>query len=300
MKKNIEGLILKGIGGFYYVDTELGLMEAKGRGNLKNKGEKLKVGDIVDLEVTDFGEKKAVVNYIHQRKNEFIRPPVSNIDMLILTISLKKPKPDLRLLDRLLIMAEIKGVEPVICINKWDLKKDKREDIDEIIEIYEKIYKVIKVSTVKEEGIKELLQLIKGKRIALAGPSGVGKSSIVNLLHPNANMQTGEISTKTGRGKHTTRHVEIFKAKGGALVYDTPGFTAFDIKDIDEALIKECYPEINRVAAHCYYRDCSHLKEPDCQVIKAVEKGEISLRRYESYKQSLEEIRKENKKQIGK
>lgn len=294
--KYTQGLILKGIGGFYQVDTPWGEFEARGRGNIKGKGDKLKVGDIVDLEIVDFETKKAVITCIHPRKNDFVRPPVSNLDILVITIAVKKPKPDLRLLDRLLIMSEIKEVEPIICINKWDLVKKNSDDIDEICRIYEGLYKVIKVSTLTGEGIDSLTDLIKGKKTAFAGPSGVGKSSIVNLLHPKANMDTGEISKKTNRGKHTTRHVEIFKAKGGGLVYDTPGFTSFEIRDVEDDRLKHYYPEIEKYGKECYYRDCFHLTEPECNVLKALEEGKISHKRYESYKQNLEEIRKNKNK----
>ena len=236
----MRGIIFKGIGGFYYVQTENGLIEAKGRGIFKKDGITLAVGDDVEITILEEDETKGVIEKIYPRKNCFIRPPIANVDTFIVVFAAKSPAPNFPVIDKFLVNAEKHGIEPIICINKKDLVSD--EEIDEIKSIYESAYKVVAVSTVTGEGLDELASLIKDKKAALAGPSGVGKSSILNQLHPSANMETGEVSKKTARGKHTTRHVEIFSIEQGGMIYDTPGFTSFEMPDIELDELKEYYP----------------------------------------------------------
>ena len=288
----MKGLIIKGIGGFYYVDTGSEIIEAKGRGIFKKDGITLAVGDKVELEIIDDAEKKGVINSIYPRKNQFIRPPIANVDTFVVVFAASKPKPNLVLVDKFLVMAEMHGVEAVICINKSDLVSP--EVLAEYRAIYGNIYPVIAVSARTGEGMDELKQAVSGKTAALAGPSGVGKSTIINALIPHANMETGSISEKTKRGKHTTRHVEIFRADGGRI-FDTPGFTSFEIMEAEEDNLMHYYPDIDRYSANCYYDNCRHLKEPSCAVREALNEGKIHRLRYESYAANMEEIKNRRK-----
>ena len=289
----MEGLIVKGIGGFYYVDTGNEIIEAKGRGIFKKDGITLAVGDRVELEIIDETGRKGVINSIYPRKNQFIRPPIVNVDTFVVVFAASKPKPNLVLVDKFLVMAEMHGVEAVICINKSDLVS--RDELDEYRNVYDGIYPVIAVSARTGEGMDELKKAISGKTAAFAGPSGVGKSTITNVLVPHANMETGSISEKTKRGRHTTRHAEIFKAEGGGRIFDTPGFTSFEIMEADEDSLMHYYPDIEHFSGDCYYDNCRHLKEPQCAVREAVNEGNIHKRRYESYAANMEEIKNRRK-----
>ena len=274
----MEGLIVKGIGGFYYVDTGSEIIEAKGRGIFKKDGITLAVGDRVELEIIDEAGRKGVINSIYPRKNQFIRPPIVNVDTFVVVFAASKPKPNLVLVDKFLVMAEMHGVEAVICINKSDLVS--RDELDEYRNVYDGIYPVIAVSARTGEGMDELKKAISGKTAAFAGPSGVGKSTITNALVPHANMETGSISEKTKRGRHTTRHAEIFKAEGGGRIFDTPGFTSFEIMEADEDSLMHYYPDIEHFSGDCYYDNCRHLKEPQCAVREALKEGKIHRLRY--------------------
>lgn len=287
----MRGLIVKGIGGFYYVKTADGIYQAKGRGIFKKEGITLAVGDNVELEVLPDGD--GVINEILPRKNQFIRPPIANVDCFIVVFAAAKPKPNFSIIDKFLIMAEAGNMDAVLCINKCDLASD--EELARIRDIYEGIYPMFFVSAKTGEGIDSLDTYISGKRAAFAGPSGVGKSTITNLIVPQANMETGKISSKTSRGKHTTRHVEIFESREGGLVFDTPGFTSFDILEADEAALSDYYPEFASYKGKCRFDNCRHLKEPDCRVREAAERGEISMARYESYLTNLEQVKKRKK-----
>lgn len=290
----MNGLIIKGIGGFYYVKTSEGVFQAKGRGVFKKEGIVLCVGDYVSIEVLDDGD--AVINSIEPRKNHFIRPPIANVDAMIVVFAATKPKPNFTVIDKFLIMAEQNGIEPIICINKCDLLSE--EKVQKLAEIYEGAYKVVKTSSETCEGLERLESLIKGKKVAFAGPSGVGKSTITNALIPEANMETGKISDKTSRGKHTTRHVEIFETAEGGYVFDTPGFTSFEIMDADEDNLRDFYPEIAEFTGKCRFDNCRHVKEPGCAVIEAVEEGRINKQRYESYLQHMDEIKRRKKQWV--
>lgn len=289
----MKGLIVKGIGGFYYVQTEKGLIEAKGRGIFKKDGITLCVGDEVEIEIIDENEAKGVIEKIYERKNIFIRPPIANVDVFIVVFAATSPAPNFPIIDKFLVNAEINGIEPIICINKKDLVSS--EEIEKIKDIYKDSYKVIAVSTLTEEGLDELLPLIKDKKVALAGPSGVGKSSILNQLHPSANMEIGEVSKKTARGKHTTRHVEIFQIEQGGMLFDTPGFTSFELPDMEMSQLKEYYPEFEKLKGECKYDNCNHLKEPECAVRKAVKAGDIHILRYKAYLANMEELKNKSR-----
>ncbi len=289
----MKGLIVKGIGGFYYVDTDEGIIEAKGRGIFKKDNITLAVGDMVDLDILDEENKKGVINSIYPRKNQFIRPPIVNVDIFVVVFAAARPKPNLSLVDKFLVMAEMNNVEAVICINKSDLAEP--ETLEMLQEVYRNNYTVIITSGKSGEGLNKLKDAIAGKTAALAGSSGVGKSTILNSIIPHANMETGAISEKTKRGRHTTRHVELFKIDGGGMVFDTPGFTSFDILDADEENLMIYYPEIEKYRDMCYYDNCKHLKEPNCAVRDAVKAGKIHKLRYESYVSNMEEIKSRRK-----
>ncbi|MCL2436771.1 MAG: ribosome small subunit-dependent GTPase A [Clostridiales bacterium] len=283
----MKGLIVKGIAGFYYVKTDDAIFECKARGIFKKDGIIPKIGDVVTIEVLQDGN--AVINAIDERKNEFIRPPISNVDCFVVVIAAAKPEPNLRVVDRFLVMAEKNKAEAMICVNKTDLADE--EKIQTIQEIYENIYPVVFVSAFSGDGIDALrASMGKKEKYALAGPSGAGKSTLLNALLPSAEAETGEISKKTSRGKHTTRHAEIFEIESGAMVYDTPGFTSFDVIDVEADELQHLYPEIEKLYGQCKYRNCMHIKEAGCAVIDAVKAGTIHQSRYDSYKEMVEEV----------
>ncbi|MEE1038520.1 MAG: ribosome small subunit-dependent GTPase A [Eubacterium sp.] len=288
----MKGLIVKGIAGFYYVRNDQGeVIQCKARGNFKNEGIVPHVGDLVEYQQLEDGD--GIVEEIFPRKNQFIRPPIANVDLIVIVVAASKPKPNPFIIDRFLVMAERSNTDIVLCLNKVDDAKQK--DIDAFDQIYDNIYKVIKTSAENGEGLEELKEVLKGRKTAFAGPSGVGKSTLINALQPGFKLETGEISNKTKRGKHTTRHVEIFEMDFGAMVYDTPGFTSFELLEANEAELQLFYPELAKFKGQCRYDDCVHIKEPECKVLEALERGEIHPSRYESYKGQIEEIRNKRK-----
>ena len=288
----MKGLIIKGIGGFYYVRTETGIIQTQGRGIFKKNGVTLMVGDNVDIEILPDGD--GVINAIDKRKNAFERPPIANIDVFVIVFSVSKPKPNFDVIDKFLIMAEYNDVEAIICMNKCDLAS--REEQDAIIARYKDAYKVIAASGKTGKGLDSLQRMIEGKRAALAGPSGVGKSTITNKIIPEASMEIGAISEKTARGKHTTRHVEIFDLPLGGMIYDTPGFTSFDIDGVSPEELSDYYPEIENYKGSCRFDDCKHIKEPDCAVREAVKNGLIHRDRYESYLRNYDELKNQKRR----
>ena len=282
----MNGTIIKGIAGFYYVKSGETVYRCRARGIFKEQGIKPAVGDAVLFEV-GAEEDNTVVTEILPRKNCFVRPFVANVDCFIIVAAAKKPAPVLQVIDRFLVMAEKAHTDIVFCINKCDLNGRQ----EELREIYEPLYPVVCLGEGTEDGLLKLRELIKGKKSALAGASGVGKSTILNRLHPEAFMETGSISEKSQRGKHTTRHSELFALDDeGTMVFDTPGFTSFDILTASEEELQFLYPEIGAFAGQCRYDNCRHLAEPECAVKRALEKGEISVSRYRSYKEQMEEL----------
>lgn len=289
----MKGTIVKGIAGFYYVKHEDNVYQCKARGVFKNDGIKPMVGDFATFEEGEGAEDDGWITEIHERKNSFIRPPIANVDCFVIVMAAAHPKPNLAVMDKFLVMAEKNNTDIILCVNKTDLAKGKT--LKELKEIYGKVYPMVFVSAGTGEGLDELRTLLKGKHVALAGPSGVGKSTILNCLIPGAEAETGSISHKSKRGKHTTRHSELFDLGEGIMLFDTPGFTSFDILEADEEELQHLYPEIAPFAGQCRYDNCRHIKEPECAVRAAVESGEISKQRYDSYKIQLEEIQKKDR-----
>ncbi len=276
------GIITKGIGGFYYVLSNGEIFECKARGVFRKEKITPMVGDNVEIEVK--GGKGSIVKIL-PRKNELVRPAVANVDTLVLVVAATSPEPNLMLIDKMLVYAEKCGITAVICINKTDLTQR-----DDIKDIYENAgYRVICTSAEKDENLDELKELIKGRVTAFSGLSGVGKSSILNIL-TDANMETGSLSEKIERGKHTTRHVELISISDG-FVFDTPGFSSLELPELTLEELSECFPEIDKYSVDCKFRGCSHIKDQGCAVKEAVERGKISSERYKSFCEMGEIIR---------
>lgn len=292
----INGKIIKGIGGFYYVDTEKGLYECRARGIFrKNKITPL-VGDRVSISVVDEENKKGVVEEIEKRDTELVRPPIANVDKALIVFAIKNPSPNLSLLDRFIVLAEKENLEIVIVFTKVDLDAD-GELLEELKSIYEVSgYKVIPVSNKLKLNIDKIKEELKENTVVFAGPSGVGKSSLLNEVDKNFELKTGEVSDKIKRGKHTTRHAELLKLECGGMVADTPGFSSLTLDDIDESELKEYFIEFDKYDDCRFGSRCIHENEPSCAVKEAVENGEISKKRYESYIQLLNEIRSEKRR----
>jgi len=286
----LNGKIIKGIGGFYYVDTENGLYECRARGIFRKEKITPLVGDRVVISVVDEENKKGVVEEIDERDTELVRPPIANVDKALIVFAIKNPSPNLSLLDRFIVLAEKENLEIVIILTKADL--DDGEELNKIKEIYELSgYKVIPVSNRQKLNIDKVKEELNGNVVVFAGPSGVGKSSLLNEIDQNFELQTGEVSDKIKRGKHTTRHAELLKLECGGMVADTPGFSSLTLDDIDETELKEYFIEFNDFDDCRFGYRCIQEKEPSCSVKEAVENGEISKKRYDSYIQLLNEIR---------
>lgn len=291
----MTGKIIKGISGFYYVYVEgAGLYECKAKGAFRKQKIKPLVGDNVEIAVIDEANKLGNVEKILPRKNELIRPAVSNIDMALVIFASAKPDPNFNLLDRFLCMMEYQKVPVTICFNKIDLVD--QEKLKEYGGIYEPAgYNVIFTCTKTKEGLGSIRSLLEGKTTTVAGPSGVGKSSIINCLQSDITMETGTISEKIERGKHTTRHSEIIPVSHDTYIMDTPGFSSMDVPGFEKENLWTCYPEFVRHEPYCRFIGCSHINEPDCGVKAAVEDGEISPVRYENYKLLYEELKNRHK-----
>ena len=279
----MQGKIVKGISGFYYVHVVgTGIYECKAKGVFRNQKIKPLVGDNVEIAVIDEEKKKGNVEQILSRKNQLIRPAVANIDMALVIFAAAKPDPNFNLLDRFLCMMEYQKVPVTICFNKCDLITEEQQK--ELEDIYKPAgYEVIFTSAKAKTHLEELQALLKGKTTAVAGPSGVGKSSLINQLQDEVCMETGQISQKIERGKHTTRHSEIIPLEENAYIMDTPGFSSMDMPGFEKEDLWTCYPEFVEYEPYCKFRGCSHISEPSCGVKEALEEGNISRTRYDNY-----------------
>lgn len=286
----MTGIIIKGIGGFYYVKAaDDNVYECRARGIFRKERITPMIGDRVCIEVKD---GKGSVTAIEPRTNALVRPPVANIDTLVLVVAAASPDPNLFLIDKMLVNAQINSIEPIICVNKTDLAKR-----DDLVRIY-RCYRTVSVCAELGEGLDALTNLIRGKVSAFSGLSGVGKSSILNLI-TNNEMETGSVSERIQRGRHTTRHVELLELKDGGFALDTPGFSSLELEGIKADELQDYFPEMSEVKNDCRFRGCSHINEPDCAVKALLEPGELSQSRYESYKElynTLKQIKEWEKK----
>ena len=291
----MQGKIVKGISGFYYVHiAESGIYECKAKGIFRNQKVKPLVGDNVEIAILDEAEKKGNIEKILPRENELIRPAVANIDLALIIFAAAKPQPNFNLLDRFLIMMEYQKVPVKICFNKVDLVTE--EQLATYTKIYASCdYDIVFTSAKSGQGMEELLDILQGNTTAVAGPSGVGKSSLINSLQPNILMETGSISRKIERGKHTTRHSQLIPVSGNTYIMDTPGFSTLDIPGFEKEDLALFYPEFAPYEPYCRFQGCSHISEPDCGIKDALMQGNISSIRYENYKLLYEELKNTKK-----
>lgn len=286
----MTGKIMKGIGGFYYVYVEnAGLYECRAKGIFRNKKMKPNVGDVVDIDVISEEEKTGNLVVIHPRKNQLIRPMVANVDQALVIFAVHEPEPNFQLLNRFLIMMEKQEVPVVICFNKMDLASDAERE--QLLLDYENSGCHVLFSSAQEgEGIPELKSLLKGKTTVMAGPSGVGKSSTLNSISKGKQMETGAVSEKIKRGRHTTRHSELIYLGEDTYLMDTPGFSSLYLMDIDKEDLRFYFPEFAAYENQCRFNGCSHIHEPGCAVKEALAEGRISRMRYEDYCYLYEEL----------
>ena len=289
------GKIMKGIAGFYYVGVaESGVYECKAKGIFRKDKIKPLVGDDVEIEVLNEEEKLGNIVKILPRRSELIRPAVANIDQALVIFAAREPKPNLSLLDRFLVIMEKQDVPVIICFNKQDLCDE--EEVGRLKEIYEACgYPVVLASAKQGEGIEEIKSLLRGKTTTVAGPSGVGKSSLTNLLQNEVQMETGEISKKLGRGRHTTRHSQIIQIEEDTWLYDTPGFTSFYVEEIEKEELRFYFREFFKYEGTCRFQGCTHTHEPGCMVKNELEEGKISKERYENYLELYGELKEKRR-----
>ena len=279
----MQGIIVKGIAGFYYVRCTDGIVyECKAKGVFRKDHKKPLVGDRVSMDILDQDKALGHILEIMDRKNELIRPAVANIDQAMVIFAAAHPMPNLGLLDRFLIQMEHYNIPTIICFNKVDLVSN--ADLEYLQQVYEKAgYRTVLISAKKEQGIDLVRELLRGKVTTVAGPSGVGKSTLINLLQDRVIMETGSVSEKIARGKHTTRHSELLEIDRDTFIFDTPGFSSLDVSYLLPEELENCFPEVRRYRDKCRFLGCAHIHEPDCGVKQALTLGEVSKERYDDY-----------------
>lgn len=283
------GQIRKAISGFYYVEDDGEIIQCKARGVFRKRGVNPLVGDFVTYVIE--GENDGTVTVVHDRKNELVRPPISNVDQALLVFSIVEPAFSHYLLDRFIAVVESFNIQPVICLTKEDLASEiELQAVREEVAYYEKIGYDVYVTSIDDPSLAELFKpVLNDKTTVLAGQSGVGKSTLLNTLLPALDLKTAGISHALGRGKHTTRHVELLEVAGG-LVADTPGFSSLEFDHIDKAALSTYFVELNEASSLCKFRGCLHMNEPKCMVKERVENGEIAQHRYDNYLLFMQEI----------
>ena len=291
----MQGKIIKGIAGFYYVNVvESGVDECKAKGVFRKEKIKPLVGDNVRIEILDEENKTGNIVEIFPRKNELIRPAVANIDQALVVFAVTKPTPHFNLLDRFLVMMERKEIPVVLCFNKKDIATS--PEIAELEAIYEKCgYPIVFTSALEQENIEEIRRLLLKKTTAIAGPSGVGKSSLINLLQNQVQMETGTISRKIERGKHTTRHSELIAVDADSYIMDTPGFSSLYVNDFEKEELKYYFREFASYEGQCRFQGCDHVHEPGCAVKEALEEGKIHPVRYKNYLEMYTELKEKKR-----
>ena len=292
----MQGKIVKGIAGFYYVDVAgSGIYECRAKGIFRKEKLKPLVGDDVEIEVLDEKDREGNVMQVLPRKNQLVRPAVANVDQAMVIFSVRQPDPNLALLDRFLIAMERQGIPVVICLNKTDL--DQGEETGRILDIYTACgYLVIPASMKEQEGIRKIRQILRGKTTVVAGPSGVGKSSLTNLMQEEISMETGEISRKLKRGRHTTRHSQLIELGEQTYLMDTPGFSSLFVEEMDKEELRRYFPEFEPYEGECRFQGCVHIHEPGCAVKEALEEGKLDPGRYANYVSFFEELKEKEKR----
>ncbi|MCR5769573.1 MAG: ribosome small subunit-dependent GTPase A [Lachnospiraceae bacterium] len=292
----MQGKIIKAVSGFYFVDTgNKEVYACRAKGVFRHEKVTPLVGDNVEFEITDREACEGNVTGILERKNSLIRPATANVDQALVVFAARQPDPNLNLLDRFLVMMKKQGIHTTICFNKVDIVH--KDEVAQLESIYRLCGHDVLFASVREnEGIEKIKAVLAGKTTVLAGPSGVGKSSLINLLAPDANMETGELSQKIARGKQTTRHTELVNIAPYTYICDTPGFTSLYVTDIDKEELKSYFPEFDTYSCDCRFDSCRHISEPGCAVKEAVEEGKISRVRYDNYVLMFEELQRQEKR----
>lgn len=288
----LKGKIIKALAGFYYVKSGGNIYQCRARGKFRNISFKPLVGDEVSFQIEN--ETEGYILDIDERRNEFIRPAICNIDQAIIVVSAKEPDFSTLLLDKFLMLVEQKNIKPVICVTKIDLVKDDDPIFKEINQYQQAGYEIHILSSTKKVGLETLKEIFTNKESVITGQSGVGKSTLLNALNIHLNLQTSHISKALGRGRHTTRHVELVEVLGG-LVADTPGFSSLEL-EFSAIEAANAYHDFKEYSQHCKFRGCLHDSEPNCEVKKAVQEGKITKQRYEHYLTFLNEIKNRKEK----
>lgn len=290
----MEGRIIRGIGGFYYIHTGTAVYECRAKGIFRKDNIKPLPGDFVEIAILDEDKKLGNIERILPRKNVLIRPAVANVDQALVIFALASPRPNFNLLDRFLVMMEKQQIPSIILFNKKDLVSE--DEVGRMRAQYAGCgYRTEFISAARRDGTELVRSLLKGKTTTVAGPSGVGKSSLINLLQKELLMETGAVSEKIERGRHTTRHTELLYVEENTYILDTPGFSSVDLIGVEKEELGGCFPEIRKREGQCRFVGCAHLSEPDCAVREALAEGLISRSRYENYRLFYEELKARRK-----